>query len=188
MLTSALVVGQTDLLTVAEKTDYESTSRYSDVMAFVSKLISSSSYIRVETPARTIEGRDIPHPGVIGLLRTHGIIMEKLEQNTRIVVERFNITELRGESHLNQGHYTNTIKGNFVQDTIEFQTGTVVVRTAQPVANVAAYLLESQSNDGLMTWNFLDRYLVPQWGLGYNPYPVYRVMNKVYLKTIAFEK
>jgi hypothetical protein len=131
---------------------------------------------------------NIPDPEVIGLLRTHGIKLEKLEKDTRIVVEKFNIMELKGESNLNQGHYTNTIKGNFVQDTIEFQTGTVVVKTAQPLANVAAYLLEPQSNDGLMTWNFLDRYLVPQWGLGYNPYPVYKVMKIADFKTIVFEK
>lgn len=48
---------------------------------------------------------------------------------------------------------------------------------------LAACLLEPQSNDGLMTWNYLDRYLVPQWGSGYNPYPVYKVIDKVDLKT-----
>jgi hypothetical protein len=57
------------------------------------------------------------------------------------------------------------------------------VRTAQPLANVAAYLLEPQSNDGLVTWNFFDRYLVPQWGMGYNPYPVYKILNNIDLKT-----
>jgi dipeptidyl-peptidase-4 len=64
----------------------------------------------------------------------------------------------------------------------------MVVRMAQPLANLAAYLLEPQSNDGLMTWNYLDRYLVPQWGSGYNPYPVYKVINKVDIKTKALEK
>jgi len=129
-----------------------------------------------------------PDPEVIGLLRIHGIKMEKLEDSCKIVVERFKITELKGSSRLNQGHYSNTVKGNFVMDTIEFQAGTVVVRMAQPLANLAAYLLEPQSNDGLMTWNYLDRYLVPQWGSGYNPYPVYKVINKVDIKTKALEK
>jgi hypothetical protein len=130
---------------------------------------------------------DIPAPEIIGLLRTHGIKMEKLENSSRIVVDRFNISELKGASRLNQGHYSNTINGDFVKDTVEFQAGTVVIRTAQPLANLAAYLLEPQSNDGLMTWNFLDRYLVPQWGIGYNPYPVYKVLNKVDIKTIPIE-
>jgi hypothetical protein len=55
---------------------------------------------------------------------------------------------------------------------------------AQPLANLAAYLLEPQSNDGLMTWNFFDRYLVPQWGTGYNQYPVFKVLEKADLKTV----
>jgi dipeptidyl-peptidase-4 len=122
-------------------------------------------------------------PEVIGLLRMHGVKVEKLTGNTRIEVLRFEISELKGASRLNQGHYTNTIKGKYLSDTIDFPTGTVVVRTAQALANVAAYLLESQSNDGLMTWNFFDRYLVPQWGVGYYPYPVYKVMDNIDIKT-----
>ena len=123
-------------------------------------------------------------PLITGLLKLHGIRMEKLTNKSRIEVESFNITELKGAPRLNQGHYNNTITGSFMKDTIEFEAGTIVVRTSQPLANLAAYLLEPQSNDGLMTWNFLDRYLVPQWGRGYNnPYPVFKVINKVNLNT-----
>jgi hypothetical protein len=116
----------------------------------------------------------------------HGLRLDKLEKNTKILVERFEISELKGDSRLNQGHYTNTINGSYVSETIDFPTGTIVVRTDQPLANVAAYLLEPQSNDGLLTWNFLDRYLVPQWGMGFNQYPVYKVTGKTALKTIKF--
>ena len=127
-------------------------------------------------------------PQITGLLETHGIKLEKLSEMCKVEVERFNITELKGSQHLNQGHYNNTIKGSFIKDTIEFAAGTLVIRTAQPLANLAAYLLEPQTNDGLVTWNFLDRYLVPQWGFGYNPYPVYKVINKIDLKTTAIRK
>lgn len=125
----------------------------------------------------------ISDPDVIGLLKMHGIRIEKLSENCGIDVLRFEISELKGAARLNQGHYTNTIKGKFLHDKINFPAGTIVVRTAQPLANVAAYLLEPQSNDGMMTWNFFDRYLVPQWGMGYNTYPVYKVMDKTDLKT-----
>lgn len=131
---------------------------------------------------------DTHDPQVIGLLRTHGIRIETLVTDGKIIVEKFSITELKGASRLNQGHYNNTIKGSFVKDTIDFQAGTVIVRTAQPLANLAAYLLEPQTNDGMVTWNLLDRYLVPQWGQGFNPYPVYRILNKTDLKTVALEK
>jgi dipeptidyl-peptidase-4 len=126
----------------------------------------------------------VPDPAVKDLLTAHGIKVESLTEAANIEVERFEILELKGSSRLNQGHYTNTVKGRFLRDIIDFPAGTLVVRTAQPLANVAACLLEPQSNDGLVTWNFLDRYLVPQWGTGYNPYPVYKVMDAVLLNTI----
>jgi hypothetical protein len=120
---------------------------------------------------------------VISLLKTHGIRMEKLTEASNVEAEKFEIGELKGASRLNQGHYTNTIKGRCISERVDFPAGTIVVKTAQPLANLAAYLLEPQSNDGLMTWNFFDRYLVPQWGTGYFPYPVYKVINKTELKT-----
>jgi dipeptidyl-peptidase-4 len=114
---------------------------------------------------------------VAGLLKTQGIRIEKLAEPSKIEVERFEISGLSGSPSLNQGHYTNSIKGRFVNDTINFPSGTIVVRTAQPLANLAAYLLEPLSNDGLITWNYFDRYLVPQWGTGYYPFPVYKVLE-----------
>jgi Zinc carboxypeptidase len=121
---------------------------------------------------------------VINLLKTQGIKIEKLTTETDLEVESFEISELTAASRLNQGHYTNSIKGKFTGKTIKFPPGTIVIRTAQPLANLAAYLLEPQSNDGLLTWNFFDRYLVPQWGRGYYPYPVYKVINPVDLNTM----
>jgi hypothetical protein len=38
----------------------------------------------------------------------------------------------------------------------QIAAGTRVVRTAQPLGQLAAYLLEPQSEDGLATWNFFD--------------------------------
>jgi len=122
-------------------------------------------------------------PVIIDLLKIQGINIENLEDLSSLEVERFEISELKGSARLNQGHYTNTVKGKFIKEIVEFPAGTIVIRTAQPLANLAAYLLEPQSNDGLLTWNFLDRYLVPQWGMGYNPYPVYKVIDKTDLKT-----
>jgi hypothetical protein len=122
-------------------------------------------------------------PEVLTLLKIQGVITEKLSEPSKIIAERFEISELKGSSRLNQGHYTNTISGKFISDTTDFPAGTIVVRTAQPLANLAAYLLEPQSNDGLMTWNYFDKYLVPQWGSGYYTYPVYKVIGRAALKT-----
>jgi len=123
-------------------------------------------------------------PEVISLLKMQGVKVEKLTAGVKTEAERFEISELKGSARLNQGHYTNTIKGKYVTESSEFPEGTIVVRTAQPLANLAAYLLEPQSNDGLMTWNYFDRYLVPQWGGGYNAYPVFKILDPVELKTV----
>ena len=52
--------GQVKLLTVAEKSEFKSTSNYNDVMTFIGQLKKSSEFIRVETIARSVEGRDVP--------------------------------------------------------------------------------------------------------------------------------
>jgi hypothetical protein len=125
-------------------------------------------------------------PSITGLLKNHGIKMEELKSDSKIEVQRFITTELKGATRLNQGHYTNTIKGTYKLETVDFPAGTIVIRTAQPLGNLAAYLLEPESNDGLVVWNFLDRMLVPQWGSGYNPFPVYKVLHKTEITTKPF--
>jgi Zinc carboxypeptidase len=123
-------------------------------------------------------------PAITDLLKLHGIKVEKLSSDSKINVQQFEISDLKGSSRLNQGHYTNTITGKYINSQVEFMAGTIVVRTAQPLGNLAAYLLEPQSNDGMVFWNFFDRYLVPQWGTGYNPCPVYKILDRVDLKTV----
>jgi hypothetical protein len=122
-------------------------------------------------------------PAITDLLKIQGIKLEELSADTLIDVQRFEISELKGASRLNQGHYTNTINGKYISGPIDFPAGSIVVRTAQPLGNLIAYLLEPQSNDGLVFWNYFDRYLVPQWGIGFNPVPVYKVMDRVDMHT-----
>jgi hypothetical protein len=121
----------------------------------------------------------ISDPLAINLLRKHGIRVSQLSKTQSFEVETFKMTELKAATRLNQGHFNQTASGTWTNEQVEFKAGTFVVRTAQPLANIAAYLLEPQSNDGLVTWNFLDRYLLPQWGRGFNAYPVYKIVEPV---------
>jgi hypothetical protein len=124
---------------------------------------------------------------VVDLLKLQGIKIEQLAEASKIDVEKFEINELIGASRLNQGHYTEAVTGKYIKEFDDFPAGTLVVRTAQPLANLAAYLLEPQSNDGLLTWNFFDRYLVPQWGTGFYPYPVFKIIDRTNIKTIPLK-
>lgn len=119
----------------------------------------------------------VPDQQVLDNLETHGIEVSRLEQNIPLEVKGFDIEEITASKRLYQGHYTNTIAGNYTNETVEFPEGTHVIYTAQKLGNVAAYLLEPEADDGYVEWNFLDRYLVPQWGRGFYPYPVYKLMQ-----------
>lgn len=123
----------------------------------------------------------IPDKDVLDNLKKHGIKVEKLSKNLTLSVERFKITELKGAERLNQGHYTQSVKGEFVVEEKEFPAGTYLVKTNQKLGNLGACLLEPQSDDGLLLWNYFDKYLVPQWGGDFFPYPVYRLMEKIAL-------
>lgn len=129
----------------------------------------------------------VPDREVLDLLKTHGIAIEKLDEKITLSVEQFNISELKGNKRLYQGHYMNTMKGEFETLDKEFDAGVYIIKTAQPLGNLAAYLLEPLSDDGVGRWNFLDRYLVPQWGRGFYPYPVYRVMENTVFNSIVVE-
>jgi len=123
-----------------------------------------------------------PDAKVLENLNKHGIEVDKLDTNRKLMVERFNIKKLKPSQRINQGHYTNnTIKGSFTQVEKEFPKGTVIVRTAQPLGWLVASLLEPQAGDGLLKWNFFDKYLSPQWGSGFYPYPVYIIQEKTEL-------
>ncbi|MBK9391131.1 MAG: M14 family metallopeptidase, partial [Bacteroidetes bacterium] len=54
------VSGQQNLLTVAERSDFKTTSEHKDVLEFIDKLRNTSPFIRVESLGKTNEGKDIP--------------------------------------------------------------------------------------------------------------------------------
>ena len=112
---------------------------------------------------------------IIEKLKQHGIMVEQLTEPATLAVESFTITEITPAQRINQGHYTNSVKGEYATEEVRFPAGTFFVSTAQPLANVAAYLLEPESDDGLIVWNYFDRYLGLQWGDGPRKYPVYKL-------------
>jgi hypothetical protein len=108
-------------------------------------------------------------------LRQHGVLVERLTEPAELAVEGFRIRELKGQSRPYQGHRLNTAKGEPFEVEREFPTGTLFIPMAQPLANVAAYLLEPESDDGLLVWNHFDSHLAPQWGRAQQVYPVYKL-------------
>ena len=110
-------------------------------------------------------------------LLQHGLIVEKLTEPVTVKVETFKIKELIAPKRPYQGHYINRLKGEYSVIEKEFPKGTIFVPTGQKLGNLAAYLLEPESDDGFVAWNFFDRYLVTQWGSRYRTLPVYRMLE-----------
>jgi hypothetical protein len=108
-------------------------------------------------------------------LRGHGLAVERLAEPATLDVEAFRLKEVKGADRLYQGHRMNLVKGEYAVEKREFPKGTLVVRMAQPLANLAAYLLEPESDDGLLVWNAFDKYIASQWGRGLQTYPVYKL-------------
>jgi dipeptidyl-peptidase-4 len=126
-------------------------------------------------------------PSVLAVLRAHGLTVERLTQPVKAQVESFRITELRPSERLFQGHWMNKIKGTYASEEREFPAGTIFVTTAQPLGNLAACLLEPESDDGLVVWNFFDRIIVPEWGRGFESFPVFRVLQPLDLARETIE-
>ena len=130
----------------------------------------------------------LPVPEVETKLCQHGITVERLTQPVKLTVQSFKVTELNGQERPYQGHRLNSIKGEYFTEEKEFPAGTLFVPMAQVLGKVAAYLLEPESDDGLLVWNFFDRNLVPQWGRGQQVYPVYKLLEAAPLAKEAVEK
>jgi hypothetical protein len=129
----------------------------------------------------------VADPSIARKLGDHGIVVERLAEAAGLEVEAFRIQEIKGAERIYQGHRTNTVKGAPAVEPREFPAGTLVVRTAQPLGRLAAYLLEPESDDGLLVWNFFDRDIVSQWGRGAQTYPVYKLLTPKNLASAAFD-
>jgi hypothetical protein len=116
---------------------------------------------------------------VINKILPHGITVERLTESVTTTVQSFSVTAVTPSSRSNQGHYTSTIEGEFSTEERAFSEGTYYVSTAQALGNLAAFMLEPETNDGLVVWNYFDRYLATQWSNAPQTYPVFKQIEPV---------
>jgi hypothetical protein len=108
---------------------------------------------------------------VVELLRRQGIGVEIITESWKTPVEIFTVDSL-SVAPLFEGHRTVAAEGRWASQVVDttLTPGWYLVRTDQPLGTLAAYLLEPVSEDGLVTWNLLDRELQVR-----APYPILRV-------------
>lgn len=89
-------------------------------------------------------------------LMQHGVAVEQLRQPLTTQVEVYHITKMEWAEEPYQGHRTAQFTAEPEIRDMTFTPGDYLVRMAQPAANVAAFLLEPETPDGLAAWNFFD--------------------------------
>jgi len=109
---------------------------------------------------------------VVALLRLHGIVVQRVVADTVAPAESFRVDSVVRAATPFQGHRTTRVTGVWVVAgaTLPLHVGDWLVPGAQPLGALAVYLLEPDSDDGLVTWNLFDADLRPGAG-----YPVRRL-------------
>ncbi len=143
---------------------------------------------RVPYMARAVPGKtvNLPHgyllaahqPEIIAKLRDHGVVVHELLEPCEEEVEVFKLASVEMASSIFQGRVLLTVRGDYRQEKLAFPAGAFYVSLAQPLARLAAVMLEPENNDSLASWGFFNRVLVRQWSAQPGVYPVYRVLKK----------
>jgi dipeptidyl aminopeptidase/acylaminoacyl peptidase len=89
-------------------------------------------------------------------LQRHGIEVEELREDIELDIEAYRIEKLVRAAIPYQKHNLVSVEAVARKETRRIPAGTILVRTAQPLATLAAFLLEPMADDGLCTWNFFD--------------------------------
>jgi hypothetical protein len=115
---------------------------------------------------------------IVDKVRQHGVLVETLTAPLTTEVSSFVVSEIMKSAKPFQGHNEVKLKGQYTTEKVTLPAGSHVVRLAQPLGLLAAYLLEPESDDGLTNWNFFD-----QWLEVGKPAPVRKIMTNVKMAT-----
>jgi len=108
----------------------------------------------------------------------HGIDVDTLSINTSFSGEEYIISDFSQDTYAYQKHFRTRIQGSFEAKSKEMPAGSFYVNMAQPYAYCIFYMLEPESDDGLVLWNFFDNYLIGHGVLfASKPYPVFKVFD-----------
>ncbi len=133
---------------------------------------------------KTIEKRSVPQAyvlsgefeNVIKKLIEHGIKVERIEKKFKAIVDVFVVDSLRYSERKFQGHNELRLFGRYETREVEIDSGFYYVLTRQPKVALIFYLLEPESDDGFVNWNFFDDFLSQKFKEGGEVvFPVYKL-------------
>ncbi|MHB1863087.1 MAG: M14 family metallopeptidase [Gemmatimonadaceae bacterium] len=105
-------------------------------------------------------------------LAMHGVFVEQLVDSLDVRAEQFTVDSVIRNPREYQGHHEVRLEGLWAPLGITLPPGTYIVREAQPLAILAMYVLEPESDDGFTTWNIMDSWIAPG-----KQYPVLRIVE-----------
>ena len=120
--------------------------------------------------------------GIVQKCLQHGIVVEELTSELTTEVECLKITAIVRSKRKFQGHFETKLEGEYRNEEVTFPRGTILVRTSQPLGALVCYLLEPESEDGLVTWNFFDANLEEG-----KSFPVYKLMKQKNVTSVMLE-
>jgi len=118
------------------------------------------------------------------LLRRQGVVVERMPDAWSGPAERFKVDSLSAEPYQFEGHRTVRVEGAWgAAAAFEAPAGSWLVRTDQPLGTFASYVLEPASEDGVVTWNLVDRVLSTRL-----PYPIVRLRAAFRVRSIELDR
>ncbi|MBX3322575.1 MAG: DPP IV N-terminal domain-containing protein [Phycisphaeraceae bacterium] len=111
------------------------------------------------------------------LLGHHGIRVEVLREDIEVDIEAYSIDEHQKATRAFEGHHmVRTVSVSAAARSHRLMADSYIVRTSQKLGTLASILLEPQSTDGLVAWNFFDDALDSG-----SEFPVVRIPSRAYL-------
>ncbi len=96
------------------------------------------------------------------VLQRHGIEVREIREDTELPAQVYRIDGHDAADRPFEGHtMTTSVRAAAIPRTVNAHPRMFLVRTDQKLGALASYLLEPQSSDGLVAWNFFDDHLNP---------------------------
>jgi dipeptidyl-peptidase 4 len=95
-------------------------------------------------------------PQAIEAIKRHGLEVQELREDLDLDVEVYKLDKVERSPRRYEGHQFIRLTVTPRREARMLKAGSLIVRTTQPLGNLAVYLLEPGSEDGLATWNFFD--------------------------------
>jgi len=92
----------------------------------------------------------------VRVLRLHGVRVDSLPATRVALAQTFVADSAITSPRPFQGHRELRVVGRWMSERREIRAGSYIVPTSQALGSLLVYLLEPQSDDGLVDWNFFD--------------------------------